>query len=221
MAVLYAPEIKAAYGKSLESPDECTGTYTKCNIQGSYEWYYRTFLQYDLSYIPYGSVINSAKLRLYCYEWKGEQAANYTTNIARVTEDWDELTLCWYNMPAWDSENLYLPEDVYPPEAGTWTDWDITALVQEWVNQIHPNYGLHIKNNAEGAYRSQWEIWNRRYNNGQYATYLEINYEPQPVYKISAARMTELADQVRRLTGSSDALNTKEIVEALAGLTVQ
>lgn len=222
MAILYAPEIKAAYGKSNESPDECTGTYTKCNIQGSATvdetWIYRTFLQYDLSAIPYGSVIRSAKLRLYCYFWKGEQAANFTNNVVRVTEDWDELTLCWNNMPQWDANKLYLPADTYPPTANSWTDWDITSLVQEWVNLVHPNYGLHIKNNDEGAYRSQWEIWNRRYNQGTYATYIEIEYEPAAEYRISEVRMEEIAAHIRRITGTTANMTPGEIVANLATL---
>lgn len=215
MATYYAREIQAAWGDKMNPGNTNLATgWECCWVQGSNDWWYHTFLQYDLSKIPYKSQITSAKLRVYdC--WHNDNGGNGTTNIARVTEEWDEGTLCWNLMPA--STGLYLKESVSPPGVGNWSDWDITEMVREWVHLEQPNYGLMIVNNNEGEYRVDWQFRNRFYNNGELATYIEIEYEPEPEVKITEARLTEIADQVRRITGTTTSLNPKNIVAALTG----
>lgn len=217
MAVYFAKEIQAAWG-DRQNPNntELAKGWELCWVQGSNEWWYHTFLQYDLSPIPYKSKITSAILRVYdC--WHNDNGANGTTNVARVTESWDEATLCWNLMPG--STGQYLAESVSPPGVGNWSDWDITTLVQEWVDQEHENHGLMIFNNNEGEYRLDWQFRNRFYSEGELATYIEIEYEPETEMKITRARMTDIADQVRRITGTTEALTPQGIVEALAGIS--
>ena len=179
-----ANNIKAAYASKLSDPNQVCGTQQYCTIQGSNDWWYRTFLQYDLSGIPMGSTIRSAKMYVYCYYWN-DNGGSGTTNIARITTDWDESTLCWNNQP--DFEDRYLAMNMYAPHVNSWAEWDITSLVQEWCNGTHPNYGLYIINNNEGAYRVNWDIYNYRYdlansNDGDdsnnLGTYLLIEYDP-------------------------------------------
>lgn len=216
MAIYRGKEIQSAFGSSQEVSDTALAKeYQLCWVQSSNAWHFRTFLQYDLSGIPYKSQITSAKLRVYD-RWHNDNGASGTTNIARVTETWDENTLCWNLMP--ESSGLYLAESVSPPGVDTWSDWDITTLVQEWVNLEHPNYGLAIVNNNEESYRVDWQFYNRYYNNGSHASYIEIEYEPEPELKITQARLTEIADQARRLTGTTVTLTPKGIRDALAAL---
>lgn len=213
MATYYAKETHAAWGDSMH-PDivRSTSTQNICWVQGSNAYWYRTFLRYNLSGIPYKSVIHSAKLRVYdC--WHNDNGGSGTTNIARVTEDWDESTLCWNRMPG--TTGLYLSESVSPPGVGNWSDWDITALVQEWVSGEASNFGLMVVNHNEGEYRVDWKFYNRVYSGGTYATYIEIDYTPEPEVRITNARMDEIAAQVRRITGTTEALTPAGIVSAL------
>ena len=215
MATYYAKEIYATFAESNVKDNDPSKWY-QCWVQGSNEYWYRSFLKHNLSGIPYKSRILSAKLRL-CQSWVNDNSANGTTNIARVTQDWVDSAVNWNSMPA--AEGTYLSEDVHVPGLGNWTDWDITTLVQGWVNQTFPNYGLMIVNNNEGEYRVDWRFYNRHYNSGQYATYIEIEYEPEQELRITEARMAEIANEVRRLTGSTQALSPSAIVEELKNLS--
>lgn len=178
-AVVTLPEIAAVYVDKYNNIANSTNTH--CTIQGSNSWWYRTFLKYDTSLIPSGRNIIKATLHVCCKSWN-DYAASGTTNISRVTTDWTETSVTsWSNQPSFTS-STYLSSNVNPPKVGEWSEWDITSLVREWVNGT-PNYGLHIKNNNEGGYRYNWDIFNRRYNNGSHSTYISVEYESPPVFK--------------------------------------
>ena len=215
MAVLYAREIQATFAHSQypDTPQHDAQSYGVCNVQGSNDWIYRAFLKHDISSIPYKSTIIRAELFVYCC-YHHDHAAASTHNLTRVTEDWDETTLTWNNMPEQNSQ-LYLEEAALPPAVDSWGSWDITRMVQEWVNGTYPNYGLQFVNNDEGAYRTEWRFWNRRWENGL-ESYIKIEYEPALEYRITNARMKELAAQVRRITGRTDALTVQDMAAELA-----
>ena len=219
MSIYKAKEVQAGYA-DIKQPDMIS-LYSTCAIQGSNGWAYRTYLQHDLSGIPVGSRILSAKLRMYEHS-KNDNGDLGTTNIGRVIAEWNEKTICSNNKPGY--EGRYLAEDVPPPGVGNWTDWDVTTLVQEWVDGIYPNYGLMIINNNESAWRYNWTIRNRRYTEmygeGDFATYMEIDYlaNTEDGYKISTDRMVDFANEVRRLKGSSEELSPSQILIELASI---
>lgn len=211
MATYYARECKATYGGTQPDPNEVCGAYNHCKTHGSNEWIYRSFLWHDLSGIPYKSRILSAKLYVYCY-YHNDNAAGALHNFSRVTESWDEESLTWNNMPAVDSK-LYCEEWQTAPALNSWGSWDITPLVQEWVDQTYPNYGLQIVNQSENVYRKDWFFSNRRSSYG--GTYIEIEYEPEEEYRITRARMEEIVTEVRRITGAEGTLSIAEVVSEL------
>ena len=168
--VVRAEEIKAQTADRYYS-NRIWGA-NSCEIQGSNDWIYRTFLQHDISIIPPNAIINSAKLKGYCRSWN-DAAGSGTTNIARVTADWDYKTMTWNTQPP--TTGTYLAANVSPPAVGTWTDWDITNLVKEWHEGTYPNYGLYIKNNNEYSYRVNWGMSCAKEGIDK-ATYIEITY---------------------------------------------
>ena len=221
MAIYRAEEIQAAHVESMR-PDLVMSFSTECSVQAANTYTYRAYLKHDISAIPAGSRVISAKLRLY-ESSKNDNGDLGTTNVARVTADWDDQSITWNNKP--QAEGRYLAQDVPPPGVGNWTDWDITALVQEWVDGTYPNYGLMIVNNNEGAWRYNWAFYNRRFTavDGQiYATYIEIDAidSTGAVYKITSGRMADLADQARRLGGASGELSPGQIVSAFTNVNI-
>lgn len=200
------PEIQAMTADRQGSPSKpWTGNY--CKIQGSNGWDYRTFLQYDLSSIPLGAPIISAKLKVYCTYWN-DNGGSGTTNISRVTASWDEATLTWNNQPA--TTGTYLSANVNAPAIGTWSDWDITNLVTEWVSGTYPNYGLYIKNNNEGSYRVDWNISCHKTGDGN-ASYIEVTYDAKDSYYLIEDETTLYSLN----TGELLSLNTKEATSSL------
>lgn len=173
--IAIAPEIQASTADKSGSPSSTTfakgGT---CYIQGSGSWWYRTFLKYDLSGVPADATIISAKMKVYDV-FHNTNGASGTTNISRITTEWDDDSVSWNNQPSW--EGTYLSANVSPPGVGKWSDWDITTLVQMWLDGTYPNYGVYIQNNNEGSYRYDWQIANHYHSDTSLASYLEIYYE--------------------------------------------
>lgn len=99
----------------------------------------QTFIKFDLSSIPKNSTINNATFQLFVNSAWGPDPTNLS--IFRVTADWEEYTITWNNKPpaatTASATAAIISTHVYQ-------SWDMTGLVQEWVNETYPNYGFKI-----------------------------------------------------------------------------
>jgi len=85
----------------------------------------RAYLKFDLSPIPSGSYITSAKLRLYC---TSRQRADTDWRAWSVADDtWTEGTLTWYNKPP-PVAVIWGPAPIGDPG---WKEVDVTSWVRE------------------------------------------------------------------------------------------
>ena len=83
----------------------------------------RALIHFDLSSIPSGATIVSAKLKLYT---KAHSGHNRTHNIHRTKASWTENTVTWNNQP----DIVSTPTD--STSIGTavgWKEWDVTTDV--------------------------------------------------------------------------------------------
>jgi hypothetical protein len=113
----------------------------------------RSFLQFDLSSIPSGATIMSAKLSLYNDSGNnivltgGEHSNLSSSNrsyISRVTETWEEDTMNWDNQPAFVTENqIELPESNSTNQ--DYLDIDITDIIDYQFKNPSENYGLVLR----------------------------------------------------------------------------
>jgi hypothetical protein len=127
-------------------------------------------MHFDLSTIPDGSTINSATMYVYRYAGNGEIFGE----IYRVTEEWDEATLVDY--VDHDDANPY-DTDVPLGNPVGWKEFDITDLVQEWVDGTYDNYGVtYYGLTGSGYYQRHYS---REYSSNQ--PYLEVEYEYAPL----------------------------------------
>ena len=92
----------------------------------------RTYLKFDLSSIPPGSIITSATLNLYFDSTT--TSANHTlygdnrAYIQRVTSPWNENTITWNNQPTATTINqLLLPASTLPIQ--DYRNIDVSSLV--------------------------------------------------------------------------------------------
>lgn len=100
-------------------------------------------VEFDIStFLASTAVISSADLSLYFPT--GIYAENSADlSIHRVDEAWDEATVNWANQPGFNTT----PEDtvtIGDSSAPGWYSFDITDLVQGWLDGDHPNYGVII-----------------------------------------------------------------------------
>ncbi len=100
----------------------------------------RALIHFDLSPIPAGQVITSAKLRLYL--------RYYTTSAAgaigahRITSSWTETGATWNNQPshsvtAAGSASIGSTREI-------WYEWDVTNLVKDWYAGAYTNHGFKM-----------------------------------------------------------------------------
>jgi hypothetical protein len=99
----------------------------------------RVFLRFNLEgTVPPGSLVNEATLRLRLQVSSPRDDEPMGTRLRQLVSPWGELTVRWGNRPRWG-----------PPQAETavgstslWYEWDVTALVNDWVSGAKENHGL-------------------------------------------------------------------------------
>lgn len=215
MSKIYiAKEVKANYASS-SYPDSGASKATTCIVNGSNTYQYRSFLQHDFSGIPCGSKIISAKLYVYASEGN-DNTAQGGHKFDAVISEWEEGSNTWNNQAS--VANTPIPAEWLVPTIGAWNNWDITELVQKWIYQVMPNNGLMFVNKDETGYRHNWKFYNRRQSE-EYATYVEVEYEPIEQWCISHERMVEIADAIRDKTGKTDSLTVEQMVTEIEGIS--
>lgn len=134
----------------------------------------RTYLQFDLSTLPNNINITAANLMVYQYHYF--YPLNFDIAIHRVTSIWEENAITWDNQPNY---NL-LSEDhisVTNADDDTWISWNITDLVQGWMEGSFPNYGVVLKDTDEDLVDQHIRCWTSDYTDDpSLRPKLEIKY---------------------------------------------
>ncbi len=108
----------------------------------------RSLVRFDLSSVPAGATIRSARLYLLLVGWcRGPNTSARTVTIYRTSGAWSESAVVWNTKPG--LAEAYGSAAVGFPSADTWYSFDVTGLVQGWVNSSLPNYGITIRGPEE------------------------------------------------------------------------
>jgi len=139
----------------------------------------------NLSALSLAKTINSAKLGLYRYE--ADPSGNpLILDAYQITSSWAE-DLTYSGLP---SSNSTAESSV--TVSGTtdgWYEWDVTNLVQQWIDGLVPNYGVAIYNQGTGLYQrfvssdnatatEPW--WTLPPTGTSYRPYLDVDFTPIP-----------------------------------------
>jgi hypothetical protein len=101
-------------------------------------------LAFDLSEIPPQTPIKSAKLKLPLYN--NAWSRRPPISIFPIVENWDHKSVAWITKPEWDVAFMDCTFEARPepvPTEGI-EEFDITPLVQKWVDDLIPNHGLAL-----------------------------------------------------------------------------
>jgi hypothetical protein len=130
---------------------------------------FRSLIRFDTSSIPSNAIITDATLEL----WVETISNNIPINIYRITQNWDEgfgdsggdntdgVTWVEADINPWDpwveggqyDSPVYESSTVSTSEPNSWHSFNITTLVQEWVDG-ESNFGLILKDASEGLDRT-------------------------------------------------------------------
>ncbi len=118
----------------------------------------RGIIDFDLSEIPENANIISASLSLFSYDspWVGTHRLTDGKNdcfLYRVTEEWLETQVNWTNQPSITNLNrVYYPSST--ADIQDYLDVDVSALVQDMVNDPNGSHGFLLQQIMENPYRT-------------------------------------------------------------------
>lgn len=109
----------------------------------------RALLYFNLSQIPVGSTILSAKLNLYAYTEftvipvdNGHYGSNQS-KLNRITSQWSENTVTWNTQPTVTNLNeVMLNQSNFPDQ--NYLDIDVKDLVQDMINNPSNSFGFEL-----------------------------------------------------------------------------
>jgi len=127
-----------------DNPDINYGSDPDLIIGNTSKEHYRSYLQFNLETLPVGAVIANADLKLYQYNTSGTE--DLSVGLHLVTESWEENSINWSNQSHFGTVETKV--SVIAGES-TWISWDITSLLQEWLDGSHPNHGIVLCDEEE------------------------------------------------------------------------
>lgn len=137
----------------------------------------RSLVMFDLSTIPSGSTINSATFEAYLVGWYDYPDHYRDVAVHRITGTWSEGNVTWNNKP--DYSESYDSVSIKAEEDWDWYSWDVTDLVQEWINGTHSNQGIMLRGPEQSGADSAWRSFSTR--EGPNPPRLVIDFTPPTV----------------------------------------
>ncbi len=147
-------------------------------IKGKSNDFKRGILQFNTSLIPSNAIIDVATLRLYQTSGPTDEALK----IHRVTTPWAEMTSTWgrnnattfWTNPGGDFSNVIVAAGFLTGPTNSYKSFNIRSVVQDWVSQTYPNYGVVATRYPENAGTS--DITFNSVQNGSNRPLLYISY---------------------------------------------
>lgn len=114
----------------------------------------RTVIDFDLSDIPEGAIIDSAFISFYfnnttAYGDKHQGDTDFI--IQRITSDWEESTVTWFTQPSATTVNQVLVAGASTPMQD-FPHINITQLIRDYCQDMDNSYGLLMKLKDESPY---------------------------------------------------------------------
>lgn len=124
------------------------------NADGLGEGTQRALIQFDLSSIPSGATITSAKLTLSGENHSGLGApfGQNAAKLHRVTTKWDEATVKWNTQPTY-SNNIFASLETSTSATQNYTI-DVTSHVMDMLANPSSNFGWLLKSEVEETYKA-------------------------------------------------------------------
>ncbi|MEA1900553.1 MAG: DNRLRE domain-containing protein [Thermodesulfobacteriota bacterium] len=143
-------------GVNYSSNSEFLNTYTwPINTAAN-----RIVMKWDLSALPQDTIIQEATLSLYMHTYSGD--GNYEITAHKIITHNPDISSCTWNTyngsNSWTGGANGGEQDIASAESSTIVDktsgyknWNITQMVQEWVDNSSTNFGLMLNSDTTAA----------------------------------------------------------------------
>jgi hypothetical protein len=163
-------------------------------------------MKFDLSEIPAGSTITGAKLELYLAEADRSTNAIYTIPVHGIvgknpiisratglyydgTNTWTANSCCYGGAPLAQADISAAYSSLNVDKVLGFKEWDIRALVQQWLDAPETNYGL-LLNSDPAQLEDRFRYFaSSEHTNASWRPRLRIVYTPAAGVRIFDARM--------------------------------
>lgn len=141
--------------------------------------FYRYYLKPDLSSIPFGSHIVSAKLRIKPISEAGVTTPNSTQFYLRgVAASWSESGITFSNSNPPTTTGSTVNTSKKNGATNNWREFDVTTLVQSMIGGTILNYGFLITRNPETTANSSCTYYSGEDASSANWPEIEISYYP-------------------------------------------
>jgi len=163
-------------------------------------WQRDSLIKFDISSIPSGSMIYSAKLKLYYYDWWDNNPAGRKLKLYRATSNWEEGTVTWNTQPSWAF--LTTTYARVPVSTGVWMQWNVKNDVRDFVDGQKTNYGWKVTDEKYWGHSNIPITYFRtkEYEDENYHPYLEIKFTKSRSRDITNPLFLQLLEQFPLLT---------------------
>jgi hypothetical protein len=138
----------------------------------------RAYLEFDLGSLPDNVVVTNATVGLYYERTVGSAAASI--GVYLVEENWTEGGTTWNHQP----DSTATPEytrTVPASVSNAFLSWDITDLVEGWLDGTTPNNGVMFKDTDESTVEAWKGFYSSDYGTAAQRPKLVIKYyDPTP-----------------------------------------
>ena len=140
--------------------------------------FYRTFIEFETDTFPTTAVITEAYLEVFYFESIPE--VNTMVGVYQVKNDWQESHINWANAPTFAADAVDTV-NIGAVATQDWETWDVTSLVQSWVDGSVANYGVMLKDVDESTIKASKGFFSSHHTNFGRRPRLVVTYfDPAP-----------------------------------------
>lgn len=137
----------------VNSSDPTATPYERSCIYISASQYQSLIRIRNLPALSSGDVILEASLNLCRYLGEGTYT-NKEVYCYRITEEWEQETVCWNNKPEYDTSAI--ASFGITARTGYFTELDITSLIKDWYENPASNYGVLLQEDYALFASAEW-----------------------------------------------------------------
>ena len=138
----------------------------------------RSYLEFDTTTFPSTAVVTEATLELFYFDSLPE--VNTLVGVYQVMNDWEESHINWANAATFAADAISTV-NLAAEATQDWEAWDVTTLVQGWLDGSIENNGVVLKDTDEGTVKAAKGFYSSHHSNFSRRPTLTITYfNPAP-----------------------------------------